>query len=312
MDRHSPLQVVQIIIGTVFCAVYMLLQMQADPYHDVADDFLANACSFSLLVVFVCMLLFQVATLTEMDELQQRMSDEQKHDFEVPMFGLSVFLLVSVLGAIGLSFGLLTAQVVRERAQQQREKRAARARRLCWVASSKEVVLGSPVVGAAAPPTHKVTHQATFTVPTHFHLFLSHVWGTGQDQMRIVKQRLLEMVPELEVFLDVDGMRESDKRDGLASLLRPYVMLIPADLEEIGDLEGYINRSEVILVYCSQGYCSCTGIQPAPPNEACCTDSCSNTVAQSDRRIACESSSRPRRWTSLSSHSSTWMHRVEE
>ena len=31
---------------------------------------------------------------------------------------------------------------------------------------------------------------------------VSSVWGTGQDQMRIVKQRLLEMVPELSVFLE--------------------------------------------------------------------------------------------------------------
>ena len=27
----------------------------------------------------------------------------------------------------------------------------------------------------------------------------------GQDQMRIVKQRLLEMIPDLRIFLDVDG-----------------------------------------------------------------------------------------------------------
>ena len=53
---------------------------------------------------------------------------------------------------------------------------------------------------------------------------------TGQDQMRIVKQRLQEMMPYLEVFLDVD------------------------DLEEIGDLEGYIDRTTTILVYCSAGY----------------------------------------------------------
>ena len=28
---------------------------------------------------------------------------------------------------------------------------------------------------------------------------------SGQDQMRVVKQRLLELIPELHVFLDVDG-----------------------------------------------------------------------------------------------------------
>ena len=57
------------------------------------------------------------------------------------------------------------------------------------------------------------------------------VWGTGQDQMRVVKQRLREMLPEARVFLDVDN------------------------LEEIGDLERYIDDSAAILVFCSAGYC---------------------------------------------------------
>ena len=63
-----------------------------------------------------------------------------------------------------------------------------------------------------------------------WNLFLSHVWSTGQDQMRVVKQRLLEMMPDLRIFLDVD------------------------DLEEIGNLEQYIKRSRSVLCFCSTGY----------------------------------------------------------
>ena len=48
--------------------------------------------------------------------------------------------------------------------------------------------------------------------------------------MRIVKARLLEMVPDFSIFLDVD------------------------DLEDISDLEGYIDRTVTILVFCSKGY----------------------------------------------------------
>ena len=48
--------------------------------------------------------------------------------------------------------------------------------------------------------------------------------------MRVVKQRLREMVPELRVFLDVD------------------------DLKEIGDLEMHVERSHTVLVFCSHGY----------------------------------------------------------
>ena len=62
-----------------------------------------------------------------------------------------------------------------------------------------------------------------------FHLFLSHVWGTGQDQMRIVKQRVLEMLPGAKVFLDVDDLKE-------------------------GRGAEYVDRSNVVLVLVSRGY----------------------------------------------------------
>ena len=58
------------------------------------------------------------------------------------------------------------------------------------------------------------------------------VWGTGQDQMRIVKQRLLEMIPALVVFLDVD------------------------DLEDIGNLPLYLDRTVTVLIFCSKVHAS--------------------------------------------------------
>jgi len=109
------------------------------------------------------------------------------------------------------SVSFLTVQLALERRRQEREGLASQARRLRNKGDQKEVT----------PPKLE---------DGWFHVFLSHVWGTGQDQMRIVKQRLLEMVPHLSVFLDVD------------------------DLEEIGDLEGYIERTVNILVFASQGY----------------------------------------------------------
>jgi hypothetical protein len=36
---------------------------------------------------------------------------------------------------------------------------------------------------------------------------------TGQDQMRILKQRLIEMMPNLRVFLDVDGIARKSLTD---------------------------------------------------------------------------------------------------
>jgi len=58
----------------------------------------------------------------------------------------------------------------------------------------------------------------------------SHQWAAAQDKVRVIKQRLNEQLPGIKVFLDVD------------------------DLEDIGDLEGYIKLSGCVLVFCSRTY----------------------------------------------------------
>ena len=50
-------------------------------------------------------------------------------------------------------------------------------------------------------------HAPTLDAAHAYHLFLSHSWSSGQDQMRVVKQRLIEMMPDIVVFLDVDDLK---------------------------------------------------------------------------------------------------------
>lgn len=55
-------------------------------------------------------------------------------------------------------------------------------------------------------------------------------WKTGQDQARVIKQLLREVLPGIRVFLDVD------------------------DLNDISQLEAEIASSQAVLVFVSQGY----------------------------------------------------------
>jgi len=206
----------QLMIGTAFSACYMLLQMQAGPYAETSSDYLANGCSFALLVFFLCCISFKMGTLTELQAVQKVMSAEQMRSFRISTLALSVGLVVSVVSVLFISFLILVVQLRNETLRIRRDARSAKARRLRDKASGAEITV---------PPTGHEDGELKY-----FHVFLSHVWGTGQDQMRIIKQRLTEMVPDMEVFLDVD------------------------DLKEIGDLEGYIDRSSTCLVCCSKGY----------------------------------------------------------
>ena len=75
-----------------------------------------------------------------------------------------------------------------------------------------------------------------------WHVFLSHVWGGkefngGQDQCGTIKRRLQMLVPQIRCFLDVD------------------------DLQNIGDLEAYVDRTQVVIIFLTTGY----GNSP-PPN----------------------------------------------
>ena len=202
--------IMQLAFGAFYSLAHLMLQVQCMPFKDTTDDYLSNACTLLQTIFFLCLMIAKVATLSDYPELIRRMSNEQRYDFVVPIVPLGFALFGCVVGVLALSAGMLVITISRDTARQQREARASKAKRL-------RNDSGSEVVAPQVPAGH-------------YHTFLSHVWGTGQDQMRIVKNRLQEMMPDLSVFLDVD------------------------DLEEIGDLEGYIDRTVTVLVYCSDGY----------------------------------------------------------
>ena len=64
----------------------------------------------------------------------------------------------------------------------------------------------------------------------HYHLFLSHTWKSGQDQVAVIKRQLSAMLPGVKIFLDVD------------------------DLDDLAKLEEHIKRSTLVLCFLSRGY----------------------------------------------------------
>lgn len=75
--------VVQLVLASVFCLVYLQLQLQAGPYRSLGDDYLAGACSFALCATFLVCLIFKMGNLLEVPELLARMSPKQRADYHV-------------------------------------------------------------------------------------------------------------------------------------------------------------------------------------------------------------------------------------
>jgi len=201
----------QLLIGMLLAAAFLLFQVQAAPYMSMTDNLLAAASSFCLVVVFLSSIAFKYTVLVDVPDIQTIMSSEQRGLYVLNQELLTAITILSVLGALIASAAIFVLQLFAEQERHRREVLASKARRLRYKSNNKEVK--APTIG-----------------PDEFHLFLSHVWGTAQDQVRIIKQRLQEMVPNFCVWLDVD------------------------DLVEIGALEHYIDACRSILIYCSDGY----------------------------------------------------------
>jgi len=116
---------------------------------------------------------------------------EQRKDYSPQYVALSSVLFATCIGAIVMLAIVLTVLAgieVRKSSQQ---------RRLCWCSTGVDVKLPPP------PPAPKWWAHKEITP---WHLFLSHNWAQGQSDVHIIKRRLLEMLPSVRVFLDVDNL----------------------------------------------------------------------------------------------------------
>uniref|UniRef100_A0A7S4JF41 TIR domain-containing protein n=1 Tax=Prymnesium polylepis TaxID=72548 RepID=A0A7S4JF41_9EUKA len=200
----------QLVIGITLAAAFLLVQVQAQPFINMSDDLFSSSLGFCTVIIFLCAYAFKNAALTGLASIQDKMSLEQRTLYVIDQGLLTAISFITVIGAIIVGGCIFVVQFLAEVARLKREALKDRRRRLRYVSTGKEVEVPALTDG-------------------EFHLFLSHVWGSGQDQMRVVKQRLVEMLPTSKNFLDVD------------------------DLDE-GKGAEFVDRSATTLVFISTGY----------------------------------------------------------
>ena len=209
----EPGSIRQVVLATMVCVVFLMVQMQARPYANASDDFLACAASFCLQMLFFCSVIYKYAALTDGEDLQKMMSREQREGYSISSSALTLVLYMSVLGTLVLA-GSLAVRKVRLSREMLSERRQLR-----FVRSKKLVEL-EPLSGPRSFHHHATTRlhemissglyardaggviRAARPLPTAgpFHIFLSHNWKHGQEKMRIIKERLYEMM-RASVFL---------------------------------------------------------------------------------------------------------------
>ena len=148
--------ILQLVLGALLAAVFLLFQIQANPYQAMDDNFLASSASFALVAFFLCCSAFKSAMLTSLEDIQSKMSIEQRSIYVIDVADLTFIMTLSTFGTLVLSFVIFVIQFAIERERAARMQRASKARRLRFKKNQQEVT---------APPVQQHC----------FHLFLSHV-----------------------------------------------------------------------------------------------------------------------------------------
>ena len=161
-------------------ALYLVVHVTAMPYATYSDNFLGMMCSLGMTMFLLAALLLKVDWLVEVPEVAERLSEELAYTHNIDFPALTGVLTACVLCALVVAGAVLNMQFVAEQARLRNEALAAKSRRL-RVRPDGTMVHAPPIEQGG------------------YHLFLSHVWGTGQDQMRVIKQQAqqVEMAPSL-------------------------------------------------------------------------------------------------------------------
>ena len=168
----QPGSLLQIVFSFVVSLVYMLFIAIAEPYKDVGDDSFAKACNFSLSALLFFSVILKVGVLTE--EVDTIINEQLRSRFRFDALLISAGMIVSIVGALVLAAVMAVSQVIK----------------------------------AAQKPLIKL--KSTRSVPDlplrsghKWHMFLSHIWSSGQDQCATIKRQLTLLMPESSIFLDV-------------------------------------------------------------------------------------------------------------
>ena len=175
-------QVMQLAFGCILAMGYLMLQAQAMPYRSGYDNNLAIGCSFMLCVLLNCCVFYKYVSLTDISEIQARMSFEQRVDYRVTTVSLTSAFIGCSFGALVFTTVLLLAQLELERIKK------AHVRRLLYLGGTMEVPVPQ-AFSRSGKRREEMVHgglyrkdasgtivDAAMPLPTAgpFHLFLSH------------------------------------------------------------------------------------------------------------------------------------------
>lgn len=200
----------QVMFALLFSLLFLCVQMQTAPFRRRSDNFLASSASFSLVVIFACCLAYLFTDILHAPDVAAAMNGSQIHRFSISRLPLTVVFAVAALSTVNFNAIVFVGQVAHERKYLMMEARQRVVRRPLLDAQT-----GLPV---PIPPLES---------EDCYHIFLSHRQADGQDLVRVIKHRLLDLMPGISVFLDVDDLKTGAGIEPLTNSSTVVILITP-------------------------------------------------------------------------------------
>jgi hypothetical protein len=179
------------VVGMLLCFLYIMVLLQVKPYKEAIHNYMAIVANVMLFLSLVGGILSKIETGFVS-------TGEDTLGFSEDTLGIMLIICFLVILVMGVVFMAIDVRKIRKLP-------------LLKDSSGHAVVLKRVLEGC-------------------YHLFLSHTWASGQNQMQALKKELQLLVPSMKLFLDVEN------------------------LTDIGALEQLIKSSDSVLVFLSTGY----------------------------------------------------------
>ena len=189
-EQHAGARV---LVALLVSILFLSLEIWVQPFRRDEDNWLAHMSNLALAISYLTVLVF-------------KMCDSYSDACDV--FGFSAEGIFSFFVLFGIC--LLVLHVL-----------LSLTHLVCHAAATTPALRA---VSTNSPPLLSMPKEV------HFHLFVSHVWKTGQDQTHTLVRQLQLMLPGIRIWLDV------------------------VNLDDIGKLEEAVADAAVVLIFLSSGY----------------------------------------------------------
>ena len=178
-------KLLRLFVGLLISVFGMMAQLTLEPFRKRTDNAIASIVRLMIVLFFILGIMVKLCETEGPNAIYNVLDSKIKPDdfcfmvLGVPSaYGVAVLMVFVGLLAIMVPLGML----IRELAFSQALPILRDAR-----------TMETPVLLLGAGK--------------RYHLFLSHVWSTGQDQCAVIKRQLQLLLPGIVIFLDVDDLR---------------------------------------------------------------------------------------------------------